>query len=119
MTKRVLLVDDDPVVRILLGEFLSSRGHEVASMASGEECFNHLAEQIPDILVLDYQMTNISGLEVLKTLRADPRTKDIPVILLSANNDTEKTANKQNVHADHYLLKPFELAEMAEMIEGK
>lgn len=110
MSKRILLVDDDPVIRLLVGDYLRALGHEVDEANGGKACLNRLESSIPEILVLDLLMPDINGLEVLKSVRQDPKMHSIPVILLSANAEIKDIAAREDVEADLYLLKPFEMS---------
>lgn len=108
----ILLVDDDPVIRSLLGDYLKAQGYSIDEAAGGVECLLKLRNQIPEVLVLDLQMPDMSGLEVLKTLSKGGNGNRIPVILLSANSDIKELAEKEGVHADVYLQKPFDMQDV-------
>lgn len=109
MSKRILLVDDDPVIRLLVGDYLRALGHEVEEAEGGRACLSKLDELTPEILVLDLLMPDLNGLEVLKSVRQHPKIKFLPVILLSANAEIKEIAAREEVEADLYLLKPFEM----------
>jgi CheY-like chemotaxis protein len=105
----ILLVDDDPVVRTLLGDFLKALGYNITEATGGVECLLKLRAKLPEVLVLDLQMPDMSGLEVLKTLNKGKSRPTFPIILLSANSDIKQLAEKEGVHADIYLQKPFDM----------
>lgn len=107
MSKRVLVVDDDPVVRLLVNEFLSAQGYEVQTVESGSECLNQVTEKKPDFVVLDLLMPEMNGIEVLKKLRSNPNTSEVPIVMMSSDFDSEAIANSYNVSADGYVQKPF------------
>ena len=117
MAKRILLIDDDPVIRTLISECLSCFGHNVHSAASGAEGLAQLKAERPDAIIVDFQMPEMSGLEVLTHIRANPDTNTVPVLMLSANIDDKVLKNNPSVQANHYLQKPFELKELIGMIE--
>ena len=116
MSKKVLIVDDDPVIRMLVSEILESFGHSVTTLESGSSCLSSLKQDLPDVLILDLQMPDMTGLEVLKQLKADSRTSSVPVIMLSANSDSENLS-KDEIRADQYLQKPFNLSEFKKALE--
>ncbi len=116
MSKKVLIVDDDPVIRILVSEIVQSFGHSVTVLESGSSCLSELSKNLPDVLILDLQMPDMSGLDVLKQLKSDMRTSALPVLMLSANSDSEKLAEEE-VKADQYLQKPFNLGEFKRALE--
>ncbi|NLF25873.1 MAG: response regulator, partial [Deltaproteobacteria bacterium] len=76
------------------------------------------ANELPDILLLDFQMPVMNGLEVLKSIRGDPALQKLPVIMLSANRDTEKYVTAAGLSADRYIIKPFEMCEITEAIQS-
>ncbi len=112
----MLVADDDPVIRTLVGEYLSSMGYDVTMSANGEECLKCLTEALPDVLLLDLLMPDMNGVEVLKNIRANAAMAKVPVIMLSANSDTQLVANKSDVAANAYLEKPFEMRSIIETI---
>lgn len=118
MSKRILVVDDDPVIRILITEYLGLHGHLVDSAESGGGCFEKLKGDLPDLIVLDLMMPDMTGFDVLKRLKNDDRTASLPVIMLSANGNTETIAKGYEVHADRYVDKPFEIRTILEAIKG-
>lgn len=107
MSKRVLVVDDDPVVRLLVNEFLSAQGYEVQAVESGTECIDQVSQSKPDFVVLDLLMPEMNGIEVLKKLRSNPATAEVPIVMMSSDFDTEAITNSYNVSADGYVQKPF------------
>ena len=117
MTKKVLIVDDDPVIRILLQDCFSAANYNVTTLESGLQCLEHLGKEVPDILLLDNQMPVITGLEVLKKIRGDERLKHLQVVMMSANEATPALAREQGAEADLYLLKPFKIHAVLEALE--
>jgi CheY-like chemotaxis protein len=110
MGTKILIVDDDPVVRLLMSECLSFHGFEVSALPSGQECLDHLAIHNTDLVVLDMLMPDMSGVEVLKELKNSPKLAHLPVIMLSALNDTERVISETStVKPDGVLQKPFNL----------
>lgn len=116
MSQRIIVVDDDPVVRFLATEYLGHHGHTVETLEDGKHCLEKLREHAPDVLVLDMLMPDMTGHEILKRLRADPRTAHVPVIMLSADK-TLATQDEDSARADCYLQKPFHAQDMLDAIE--
>lgn len=110
--KRLLVVDDDQVIRMLLLEYLSCSGFLVEAVENGSECLEKLSQELPDVLLLDFQMPDMSGLEVLQKIRENADLAQLPIIMLSANNDTERIVQENNLEADAYILKPFKMPDI-------
>ena len=117
MGKRVLVVDDDPVIRLLITEYLSNFGHSVEVLDNGADCLERLKGKLPDMLVLDLQMPLMNGIQVLENLRNNPSTSDLPVIMLSANEESENVAASSGETAAKFLQKPFNMKEILQMVE--
>jgi DNA-binding response OmpR family regulator len=111
----VLLVDDDPTFRTLLRLTLPSDGFEVMEAADGAEALHLLDEQAPDVVVLDWNMPERSGGEVLAELRR--RGSEVPVIVLTAERDAEPRAVARQLGADEFLTKPFSPLRLLDAIE--
>ena len=117
-TTRVMVADDDPVVRVLVNEFLSARGYQVESVENATECLQKLeSQEVPDVLVLDLLMPDMTGIEVLRQLRSNPKTSNVPVIMLSADYDTAAIVGANQVSADEYVQKPFGAKEILKAIQ--
>lgn len=115
--QNILIVDDDPVIRMLVTEYLAHYGHSVEVVESGKLCLEKIEQKSPDILILDMLMPDMSGNEVLERLRADPRTANLPIIMLSA--DKRMAAQASNgAHADCYIEKPFNIKDFLTAIES-
>ena len=84
MAERVLVVDDDPAVVQLVGDALTDAGYEVSSQQDGEGCLQALGSEPPDLLILDIILPGVNGLSVLASIRNNPETRYLPVILLTA-----------------------------------
>lgn len=118
MGKKILVVDDDPVIRSLVTEYLTNFGHTIQSADSGALALDRLSHEKPDIVILDMMMPEMNGAQVLDRMRRDPNTAKLPIIMLSANNDiAEMVSANTSAHADCYLQKPFVLREVLLAIE--
>src|SRR3954452_6777522 len=103
----VLVVDDNESIRSLLERVLRSQGHMVMTAASGREALELLRTHPIDLVVLDVMMPEMSGIEVLEQIKANPATHEIPVLVVSADTDTDKVVTCINLGAEDYLVKPF------------
>lgn len=118
MSKSILIVDDDPVIRVLIEEFLLSHGYHVKVVESGETCLSALENELPDLMFLDLQMPSMNGIEVLSKVRNNPRTKDIPVVMLSANDERKTIKAAFEQEAPRFLQKPFAMNDILLAIEN-
>ncbi len=110
MSERVLIVDDEKNMRWVLGQALSGEGFEVAEAADGKEALAAVAEQEPDVMVLDHRMPGKDGMEVLRTLRGKGAT--FPIIMLTAHGNVATAVEAMKAGASEYLTKPFDLEEL-------
>lgn len=113
--KRITLADDDPGILDAVGMMLELEGYQVSTTLNGNTILNTDTE-LPDIYVLDIWMSGSDGRELCKKLKADEKTKHIPVILISASNDLQKSA--EIAGADDFLAKPFEIDNLLSKIEN-
>jgi len=110
--RKILIVDDIAFNRTVLNKILSKSGHEMAIATSGEQAFAQLELFSPDIVLLDFMMPGMSGLDVLKQMKDDNRYRDIPVIFLTASDEMESMTEAFNSGAVDYITKPFKAAEL-------
>lgn len=111
MTK-ILVVEDDDVVATLLQHVFQREGHEVQHVAEGRAVARMLASAPPDVVVLDYMLPHMSGLEILKEIRASESWKDVPVIFLSARTASRDITEVLEAGANDYMTKPFAVDEL-------
>ncbi len=107
-TLRVLVVDDDPVIRRLIKVNLDLEGFEVTEAVDGRAALDAVAEQAPDVVVLDVAMPRLDGLATTAALRSDPATSDIKIVIVSARAQQADVRRGIEAGADAYLTKPFE-----------
>jgi DNA-binding response OmpR family regulator len=103
----VLVADDDKDIRALLRIVLEEAGYEVADASDGEEALRLALERPPDLIVLDVMMPKLDGITVTGELRATERTREVPIILLSARTHWESIQRGKTAGADEYMTKPF------------
>lgn len=109
----VLVVDDQEMNRLMVSRYLEKGGYAVRQAASGEEALAALAEPpLPVLILLDVVMAGINGLEVCRRIKRDPRTRDIPVVLVTGSEREEDRARAIEVGADGFLSKPVERCAM-------
>jgi DNA-binding response OmpR family regulator len=107
---KVLIVDDEPNIREVVGLYLRRDGHSVVSATDGEEALEVFRESEPDLVVLDLMLPKMSGLEVCRRMRADRR---VPMIMLTARGEEEERIVGLSLGADDYVVKPFSPRELA------
>jgi putative two-component system response regulator len=108
----VLVVDDDPVVRRLTRQLLSRITEAVHSVSNGEDALQVAPQLDPDLILLDVNMPDLDGFEVCKRLRADPATREIPIIMVTALNDRESRLRGLDAGADDFISKPYDRMEL-------
>jgi DNA-binding response OmpR family regulator len=112
MTKKVLIVDDEPNI-VLSVEFLMQReGHEVATAGDGQEALDMLAETRPDLMVLDVMMPRKNGFEVCEAVRGDAQFARLPILMLTAKGREAEMKKGLSLGADAYITKPFSTHEL-------
>lgn len=109
---QVLLVEDEPAQREVLAYNLESEGFAVRRAGNGEEAMLMVAEAHPDLIVLDWMMPLMSGIEVCRQLKTRDETRDIPIIMLSARSEEVDTVRGLETGADDYVVKPYALREL-------
>ncbi len=114
----IMVVDDNPDIVTIVKTILEVKGYGVQSAYSGQEVFNLLGEQKPDLILLDIMMPEMDGLEVLRRLKAAPETSSIPVILLSVLDQLKDISTGYNMGSDHYITKPFRNTQLMTAING-
>jgi len=107
MSKRVLIIDDEEIIRKFLKINLLKWGYEVKEAADGIEALEQLDHDNYDLLICDILMPNKDGWEVLKGVRSNPKVKDIPVIVLTAKNEDRDMFTGYELGANYYMTKPF------------
>ncbi|MGY0069776.1 response regulator [Streptomyces sp. QTS137] len=110
-SRRVLVVDDNKVIRQLIRVNLELEGFEVVTAADGAECLEVVHQVRPDLVTLDVVMPRLDGLRTAARLRSDPRTRDLPLAIISACTQYEVESGL-DVGVDVFLAKPFEPAEL-------
>lgn len=118
MSKRLLVVDDEPNLLRAVAACLKSEGYEVNTARSGREALLQLAEAVPDLLVSDIRMPGMDGYQLARQLRGSPRTALVPIVFLTAKDETADRIEGFRAGVDAYLTKPFEPEELIAVVDG-
>lgn len=108
----ILLVEDEPAQREVLAYNLEAEGYSVSRAENGEEAMMQVNEITPDLVILDWMMPLMSGIEVCRQLKTREATRNIPVIMLSARSEEVDTVRGLETGADDYVVKPYSLREL-------
>jgi DNA-binding response OmpR family regulator len=112
VSAKILIADDETMMRELLAECLTSAEMEVIAVSSGPEALEKAAAIVPDLILLDVMMPGMDGFEVCRRLRQEPRLAEVPVILITALNDRESRLQGIEAGADDFVTKPYDSAEL-------
>lgn len=118
MKPRVLIVEDEPALVTLLRYNLEREGFDVSEATDGEEAMVSVAEHRPDLIVLDWMLPHLSGLEVCRQLRRAPETRTTPIIMLTAKGEEQDRVRGLESGADDYVTKPFSPAEVVARVRA-
>jgi CheY-like chemotaxis protein len=113
--KRILICEDDEGIAEIVQILLEGKGYKVACLHDSRTVYTKIAEVKPDLILLDLWMPGLNGEEIVRHLKGNEITRPIPIIIISANRDTEKIAKQTG--ADAFLAKPFDLAVLENIVE--
>ncbi|MBC7140034.1 MAG: phosphate regulon transcriptional regulator PhoB [Defluviimonas sp.] len=111
-TPSVLVVEDEPAQREVLAYNLEAEGFRVAQAENGEEALLLVSEDRPDLIVLDWMLPNVSGIEVCRRLKSRTETRGVPIIMLSARSEEVDRVRGLETGADDYVIKPYSVVEL-------
>ncbi len=114
---KVLVADDDPSIARVLRAILVSSGHEVLTEEDGARALISAHEHLPDVILLDLIMPIVDGLTALRLLKADDRTAEIPIVIITGRSEAQTVRRGYDLGADVFLTKPFEPSEVLEVID--
>ena len=117
MSKRILIADDEPNIVAAIEFLLKQRGHEVHTAPDGGEALRLVASVVPDLVLLDVMMPQVSGYEVCQTIRNRPEWRHIKIIMLSAKGRDSEVVKGLGMGADLYVTKPFSTRDLMTRIE--
>lgn len=118
MTPRILVVEDEAALATLLSYNLEKSGFAVSVATTGEDAMLGLAEDPPDLVLLDWMLPHVSDIEICRRIRRMPETRDLPVIMLTARGEEADRVRGLDVGADDYVTKPFSPAELVARIRA-
>ncbi|QSI77217.1 MULTISPECIES: phosphate regulon transcriptional regulator PhoB [Niveibacterium] len=118
MPANILLVEDEPAIQELIAANLTRAGHTVVRAADAETAQRIVRDALPDLVLLDWMLPGISGIELAKRLRAEERTRSIPIIMLTARSDESDKIAGLEIGADDYITKPFSPRELVARIKA-
>ena len=118
MSTKVFLVEDEQSIITLVEYNLKKEGFKVAFSSNGEEALKEIKSHEPDIVLLDWMLPDLSGIDVCKSLKKDTKFRDIPIIMLTAKGEEEDKVSALNAGADDYITKPFGHAELIARINA-
>jgi two-component system phosphate regulon response regulator PhoB len=112
MTPHVLVIEDEDALSTLLQYNLEKEGYRVAVAGDGEEAMLQVDEKVPDLILLDWMLPKVSGIEVCRRLRGRAETRNVPIIMLTARGEESDRVRGLDTGADDYLTKPFSMTEL-------
>lgn len=109
---RILVAEDEDALRTLLKFNLEKEGYDVIEASDGDQALDHLNKRLPDVLLVDWMMPGTSGIEVCRTIRQSPDSRNLPIIMLTARGEESDRIRGLDMGADDYLIKPFAITEL-------
>jgi two-component system response regulator VicR len=116
--RTVLIVDDEANIRNILDFSLCSEGYRVVAASDGDEALYMAFTEQPDLIILDVMMPRSDGFEICRRLKSDVRTKNVPVIMLTAKKSRDDRHRGQEVKADEFITKPFSPKHVVERVQS-
>ncbi|WP_204114745.1 response regulator transcription factor [Shimia biformata] len=116
MTKRVLLIEDEPNIIEAISFILSRDGWEVATHSNGHDAMDAVRRRSPDLVILDVMLPGKSGFEILRELRDDPETDGLPVLMLTARGQNKDREMAEKAGASRFMTKPFSNSDVIEAV---
>jgi two-component system phosphate regulon response regulator PhoB len=116
---RVLVVEDEPAQREVLAYNLEAEGFKVAKAETGDEALLLVEEETPDIIVLDWMLPGVSGIEVCRRVKSKSETRSIPIIMLSARSEEVDRVRGLETGADDYVIKPYSVVELMARVRSQ
>src|SRR6195952_416587 len=118
MTPHILVVEDEDSLSTLLQYNLAKEGYDVALAGDGEEALLLVDERLPDLIVLDWMLPKVSGIEVCRRLRQRNETRNLPIVMLTARGEETDRVRGLDTGADDYVVKPFSMIELVARIRA-
>src|SRR2546425_5581303 len=118
MKANILIVEDEEALALLLRYNLEAEGYGVETVPRGDEADLLLKEHSPDLVILDWMLPSLSGIELCRRLRARPETKQLPIIMLTARGEESERVRGLATGADDYIVKPFSVPELSARVRA-
>ena len=118
MASKIVVIEDDPLIRKLIAQTLLRAGYEVLTANDGSEGLRVIKETLPNLVVLDISMPGLDGYQVCQYLRRDPTTATLPIIMVTAMARPADQRRGFDIGADDYLPKPFALTELVTRVQS-
>ena len=115
---RILVVEDEESLLKLESILFASKGYRVTGVRDGKEALDAIAQQVPDLVVLDLMLPDMDGFEVCRRIKENPDTSAVPVVMLTAKKSSRDLERGREVGADAYITKPFKSVKVLEVIGG-
>ncbi|MBU5635564.1 response regulator [Geomonas sp. Red69] len=115
---RILVVEDEESLLKLESILFTSKGYQVTGVRGGNDALEAIAKDAPDLVVLDLMLPDMDGFEVCRSIKENPATSAIPVVMLTAKKSSRDLEHGRQVGADAYITKPFKSVKVLEVIEG-
>ncbi|MCO4849099.1 MAG: phosphate regulon transcriptional regulator PhoB [Yoonia sp.] len=115
----ILVVEDEPSQREVIVYNLEAEGYRVTCADNGEDAMLVMAEDLPDVIVLDWMMPHLSGIEVCRRIKSNPDTRPVPIIMLSAKSEEADRVRGLETGADDYVVKPYSVSEFMARVRGQ
>src|SRR6059036_1513965 len=112
MSARIMVVEDEEALTTLLRYNLDAESYDVETVTRGDDADTRLKERVPDLVVLDWMLPGLSGIELCRRLRARPESKALPIIMLTARGEESERVRGLATGADDYIVKPFSVPEL-------
>ncbi|MBI5923246.1 MAG: phosphate regulon transcriptional regulator PhoB [Betaproteobacteria bacterium] len=112
MSANILVVEDEPAIQTLIATNLRRSGHNVLTAFDAEDALNQVRQVLPDLILLDWMLPGMSGIDLARKIRSEQRTRDIPIIMLTARSDENDKVLGLEIGADDYITKPFSPREL-------
>ncbi|MDQ3985583.1 MAG: response regulator [Actinomycetota bacterium] len=116
MGARVLLVDDEPDIRLLARIALQAEGHDVTEAATGEEALELVETEDPDLVILDIRLPGLDGWEVLERVRTDRDPDTMPIVMMSAHSSDSTLERARRAGSNDYIVKPFKVDDLIRVV---
>ena len=116
MKKKVLIVDDEPFILMIVEDKLKNAGYEVLTRKDGENIMEFIKSEKPDLIIMDWLLPGISGIDICKMIKEDPETSSIPLFMLTAKGQEADEKLGLQYGVKHYITKPFSPTELLKLV---